>query len=95
VARAHAASALAAIEGFEAPVAGWRAHATAAEVFQVRGDKTAAGSHREKARDIVLQLASNLGAENEALRRTFLTAPRVVTILEPPARKGLVRRTIR
>ena len=75
------ARALAAIEGFEAPVAGWQAHATAAEVARARGDAAAAGRHREMSRDIVLGLAASLGPDQEALRRTFLAAPAVARVL--------------
>ena len=51
-----ATRALAAIEGFEAPVAGWQAHATAADVARACGDAGAATRHREASRDIIVAL---------------------------------------
>ena len=72
--------ALTAIEGFEAPVAAWQVHATAADVTRARGDAAAATHHRETSRDIVLRLAASLGPD-EALRRTFITAPAVAAVL--------------
>jgi hypothetical protein len=72
--------ALTAIEGFEAPVAAWQAHATAGAVARARGDSKAATHHRETSRDIVLRLAASLGSD-DALRRTFLTAPAVAAVL--------------
>jgi hypothetical protein len=72
--------ALTAIEGFEAPVAGWQAHATAADVARALGDAAAATHHRETSRAIVMRLAASLGAD-EVLRRTFLAAPPVARVL--------------
>ena len=72
--------ALTVIEGFEAPVAAWQAHATAAAVARVRRDAAAATHHRQASRDIVLRLAASLGAD-EAWRRTFLAAPAVAAVL--------------
>jgi hypothetical protein len=72
--------ALTAIEGFEVPVAGWQAHATAADVARARGDAAAATHHRQTSRDIVLRLAASLRAD-EALRSTFLAAPAVAAVL--------------
>ena len=72
--------ALTAIEGFEGPVAAWQAHATAAAVARARGDAKAATHHRATSRDIVLRLADSLGSD-DALRRTFLTAPAVAAVL--------------
>jgi len=72
--------ALSAVEGFEAPVGAWQAHATAAEVANACGDASAANQHRQTSRDIVLRLATSLGSD-EALRQTFLSAPAVATVL--------------
>jgi hypothetical protein len=76
-------NALAAIEGVEAPVAGWQVHATAAEVARARGNGGAAAAvrHRETSCEIILGLATSLGPEHEALRRTFLSAPPVAGVL--------------
>ncbi|HYN50577.1 MAG TPA: hypothetical protein VES62_06600, partial [Thermoleophilaceae bacterium] len=75
---------LAAIDGFEAPVAAWQVHATAAEVCQALGESGSARSHRASSRDIVLTLAASLESY-EASRRTFLTSPAVVRVLDPAA----------
>ena len=79
----HVGKALAALEGVEAPVAGWQVHATAAEVARARGDGGAAAAvrHRETSCEIILGLADSLGPEHEALRRTFLSAPAVAGVL--------------
>ncbi|HEX2778705.1 MAG TPA: hypothetical protein VHM30_04340, partial [Gemmatimonadaceae bacterium] len=96
LAQSHVTNALAAIEGVEAPVAAWQAHAAAAEVFRKRGATAAAAHHRATSRDIILRLATALGAERETLRRTFVSAGRVAGILEPAVHvPGVVGETIR
>jgi tetratricopeptide (TPR) repeat protein len=75
-AREHADQALATLEGVEAPVAGWQAHATAAAVARAGGDMAIAAHHGAKSRELVLALAASL-ASNEGPRHTFLTAPEV------------------
>lgn len=72
--------ALLGIEGFEAPVAAWQAHATAADVARARGDEPTANHHWKTSRGILLGLAASLEPD-EDLRRTFLTAPAVVRLL--------------
>jgi tetratricopeptide (TPR) repeat protein len=65
-----------AVNGVEAPVAAWQVHATAAVVADARDDAATAAHHREKSRQIIIELSESLGP-NEALRRTFLGAPAV------------------
>ncbi len=77
--------ALAAIEAFEAPVAGWRVHATAADVARARGDTVVADRHRSKSRDIVMKLAHSLHPGFDDLRQTFLGSRAVAGILADPA----------
>jgi hypothetical protein len=72
--------ALEAIENFEAPVAAWQAHATAADIARARGDTPAANHHRRASRNILQGLASSLEPDEE-LRRTFLAAPVVASVL--------------
>jgi hypothetical protein len=72
--------ALEAIEGFEAPVGAWQAHATAADIARARGDEPNANHHRQASREIVRGLAASLEPD-ESLRRTFLAAPAVVRLL--------------
>ena len=78
---------LAAIDGVEVPVAAWQVHATAAEVFQASGETDSAQSHRESSRDTIMRLAASLDTY-EASRRTFLTSPAVVRVLDPAAGRG-------
>ena len=72
---------LAALDGVEAPVAAWRVHATAADVFQALGHTGRAQSHRKSSQGIVLALAASLDAY-EASRQTFLTSPAVARVLD-------------
>jgi hypothetical protein len=64
------------IEGFEVPLAAWRVYGSAAEVGSRAGDIGAAARHRALGRATILELASSL-ADDEPLRRTFLSAPSV------------------
>src|SRR5262249_38215641 len=66
--------AVAAIEGFEVPLAAWRVHATAAACAERADDERAAQRYRELSRATILQLANSLPSE-EPLRSTFLSAP--------------------
>ncbi len=68
------------MESFEVPLAAWRVHATAAELYERTGDSELAKDQRELSRATILKLAHSLPAE-EPLRRTFLSAPSVCRIL--------------
>jgi tetratricopeptide (TPR) repeat protein len=74
------ASAMSTIEGFEVPLAEWRVHATAAELYKSMKNIGDADHHRELSRATILKLADSLGAE-EPLRETFLSAPSVRKVL--------------
>ncbi len=76
--------ALAAMEGFEVPLAAWRVHGSAAELYRRRRNDGAAGRHRALARATILELANSL-ADDEPLRRAFLSAPSVRDVLGVPA----------
>ncbi len=80
--RAHECitKALSTIEGCEVPLAAWRVHATAAELYQGSKKSEAAEHHRELSRATILKLADSLPAE-EPLRKTFLAAPSVCKVL--------------
>jgi tetratricopeptide (TPR) repeat protein len=87
------AKALLTIEGYDVPLAAWRVHGTAAALYAGRendavAEHPAAEHHRELSRAIILKLADSLAAE-EALRKTFLSAPAVRKVLAG----GLKRRT--
>jgi DNA-binding winged helix-turn-helix (wHTH) protein/tetratricopeptide (TPR) repeat protein len=78
------AKALSTIEGYEIPLAAWRVHVTAADLY-ARGGKgdaaehPAAQHHRELSRATILRLANSVG--EETLRRIFLSAPMVRKIV--------------
>lgn len=72
--------ALEALERFEAPLSGWKVHATAAESFERLGDTKAFSGHRAKARTALLTLTNSL-AEAEPLRQSLLSAEPVRKIL--------------
>ncbi len=75
----HAASTM---EGFEVPLAAWRVHGTAAEVYRRAGGKATAEQRRLLSRATILRLANSL-PDDEPLRDTFLSAPSVRVIVGP------------
>lgn len=82
-ARDRLSNALAAMKGFEVPLAEWRVHGTAAELEQLSQDTGAAEHHRELSRAAILKIAHSLGP-SEPLRAIFLSAPPVVHLLGGP-----------
>jgi len=74
------AKGLSAMEGFEVPLAAWRVHATAFELYKNSGDRDSAERHLALSRETVMKLADSLSAE-EPLRQTFLSAPMICNIL--------------
>jgi hypothetical protein len=86
------ARALSTLQGFEAPLAAWRVHATAADIAEESGDLQSARSHGDLSQATILQLANSL-SEREPLREIFLSAATVARILKrdshlPPAING-------
>ncbi len=80
-------NALSTMEGFEVPVAAWRVHATAADLYRGMEKSKEAVHQRELSRATILKLADSLPAE-EPLLKTFLSAPLVRQVLgtgEPPS----------
>jgi DNA-binding winged helix-turn-helix (wHTH) protein len=75
--------ALAAIDGVEALVAAWQVQATAAAAARAHRDEPAAARYLEAGAEIVLALAGSLQPD-DALRRTFLSAPPVAGLLAEP-----------
>jgi hypothetical protein len=69
-----------AMQGFEVPLAAWRVHATAFEVYQNSSDRDLARGHLVRSRATIMKLANSLPAE-ELLRQTFLSAPGIRKIL--------------
>jgi tetratricopeptide (TPR) repeat protein len=74
--------ALAAMNGYEVPLAEWQVHATAAELSEELGEIEAAQHHARLSRSTVLRLADSLPASHP-LRKTFLSAPRIRKITSP------------
>jgi hypothetical protein len=72
------------VQGFEVPLAAWRAHATAANIEEQLGNLQSARSHRDLSRTTILRLANSL-PEHEPLRKIFLSAPAVVRVLSQDA----------
>jgi hypothetical protein len=64
------AKALAAIHGLDVPLAAWRVHATAAELYQATGNLRAAQRSQELSKAIIVKLANGL---EEPLRQSFLS----------------------
>jgi hypothetical protein len=78
------AQGLSAMEGFEVPLAHWRAHATAAVLHERTGDRELADRHLALSRETITSLANSLPAD-EPLRQTFLSAPLIRSVLDEPA----------
>ena len=80
--RAHdcIANGVSAMKGFEVPLAGWRVHATAFELYQNSNDRDSAERHLILSRDTIMKLANSMSAE-EPLRTTFLSAPAIRKVL--------------
>jgi DNA-binding winged helix-turn-helix (wHTH) protein/tetratricopeptide (TPR) repeat protein len=83
--------ALETMEGFEIPLAGWRVHATAAEVSQCAEDIESSQRHREISRVAILKLANSLAPE-DPLRKTFLSALSATKVLAEPV-EGVIFQT--
>jgi len=75
------AKGLSAMDGFEVPLAAWRVHATAFELYQNSGDRDLAARHLALSRETVIKLANSLPTE-EPLRQTYLSAPVIRKILD-------------
>jgi hypothetical protein len=69
------------MEGFEVPLAGWRAHASAAELERRRRSKREAQRHRSLGGATTLALANSL-ADHQRLRETFLTVSPVRALVD-------------
>jgi hypothetical protein len=78
------------MEGFEVPLAAWRVHATASELYRNEGDRDSAERHLALSRETIMKLANSLPAE-EPLRQIFLSAPMIRKVLgeaEPPGSRA-------
>jgi tetratricopeptide (TPR) repeat protein len=72
--------ALSTMEGFEVPLAGWRVHATSAELCRASDNSESAVYRRQLSRTTILTLADSLEPK-DPLCETFLSAPAVHRML--------------
>ena len=79
-AQEYIAKALSTMEGFELPLASWRVHATAFELYRNSGERDSEEHHHALSRETIMKLANSLPAD-DPLRQTFLSAPRVLKII--------------
>jgi hypothetical protein len=75
-------SAFSSIEGYEAPVAAWKIHASAAEAEGLLGNNAVAENHRRVSAAIVLELARSL-PELDPTRNALLSSPHAKRVLLP------------
>ena len=68
------------IETYDVPLAAWRVHATAAELYERTENQDLAEHHRQLSRTTILKLANSLPPEDR-LRQIFLSAPMVRKIV--------------
>jgi hypothetical protein len=73
-------NALTAMEGYEVPLAHWRVHGTAFELYERMEDNKAAEEHRQLSRATIMKLANSMPTD-EPLRGIFLSAPAIRRIL--------------
>jgi DNA-binding winged helix-turn-helix (wHTH) protein/tetratricopeptide (TPR) repeat protein len=73
--------ALALLDQFEIPLAGWQVHRTAGKLYAELGDSVKAAEHRACAQEIVMRLADSFEPE-EPLRASFLGAPGIRRLFE-------------
>jgi DNA-binding winged helix-turn-helix (wHTH) protein len=65
---------------FEVPVAAWRVHATACQLYARKNRYAEAEAHRERAQACILKIANSF-ANDEPLRELFLSAAPIARIL--------------
>jgi hypothetical protein len=73
-------NALTVMEGYEVPLAHWRVHSTAFELYERMEDKKAAEEHRQLSCAMIMKLANSM-LTDEPLRGIFLSAPAIRSIL--------------
>ena len=73
-AQAHIENALAIVDKFEVPVAGWKVHSTTADLCEGAGDHARANEHRARAQELIMKIADSF-EPGEPLRESFLAAP--------------------
>lgn len=81
------AQAIAVLHRFDVPVAAWRVHATAWQLYRSQQRHSEAEMHRERAEENIFRIADSFPAD-EPLRASFLSAAPIAHILSGTA-KGL------
>jgi len=80
-AREQIDNALALVDKFEIPVAGWQVHRTAWDICRDEGDHAKAESHRLRASKLIMKIADSF-ERDEPLRACFLGVPPIRRIFE-------------
>jgi predicted ATPase len=88
-AREYVQQALAIVDKFKVPVAAWQVHATAWRLYRQAKEHKAAEANRALAEACILEIANSL-ADDEELRRSFLSARPVARVLGASANKQAV-----
>jgi DNA-binding winged helix-turn-helix (wHTH) protein/tetratricopeptide (TPR) repeat protein len=94
-AREHIDHALAVLDKFEIPPSGWRVHRTARTICQAEGDGVMAARHGARAQEMIVTIAGSFDPD-EPLRKCFLSAPAVRSVLEQsgsPLKQGAAARS--
>jgi tetratricopeptide (TPR) repeat protein len=74
-------NALAILDRFEIPLAGWQVHRTAWNLYAALGDREKADRHRARAQRLIMSVADSF-EPGEPLRESFLAAPPIRRIFE-------------
>ena len=80
-ARTHIEKALAVLDKFEIPVAGWQVHRTAGDLCEDEGDHARANEHRARAQELIMKIADSF-EPGEPLRASFLAAQPIHRVRE-------------
>jgi tetratricopeptide (TPR) repeat protein len=72
-ARACIDNALAIVDKFDIPVAGWRVHSSACDLYGGDADRERADEHRSRAKELIMRIADSF-QNDEPLRESLLTA---------------------
>ena len=80
-AREHIENALAVLDKFEIPVAGWLVHRTAWDICRDESDHRKAKRHRARAKELIMKIADSF-ERDEPLRQCFLGLPQIRRVFE-------------
>jgi tetratricopeptide (TPR) repeat protein len=80
-AREHIENALAVLDKFEIPVAGWLVHRTAWDISRDESDHRKAERHRARAKELIMKIADSF-ERDEPLRECFLGLPQIRRVFE-------------